>query len=66
VARGHTVQTVFKFERFKNIQTFSNFDRSQFDLSELQKFGITYGFEDLERMDNFLHRNFFTFGRDLE
>jgi hypothetical protein len=25
-AQGHTVQTVFKFEWFKNIQTFPNFD----------------------------------------
>jgi hypothetical protein len=52
--------------QIRKVQKHSNFDRSQFDLPELQKFGITYGFEDLERMDNFLHRNFFTFGKDLE
>jgi hypothetical protein len=55
-----------KFKRFKNTQTFLNFDPSQFDLLELQKFGIKYGFEYLKKMNNFLQRNFFRFGRYLE
>jgi hypothetical protein len=42
------------------------FDRSKFDLSELQKFEIKYEFEDLEMVNNFLHRNFFRFISDLE
>jgi hypothetical protein len=50
----------------KNVQIFSNFDRSKFDLLELQKFERKYGFEDLKMMNNFLHKNFFRFGRDLE
>jgi hypothetical protein len=50
-----------KFERLKNVQTFPNFDRSKFNLPMLQKIGIKYSFEDLEEMDNFLHRNFFKF-----
>jgi hypothetical protein len=54
------------FKRFKNVQNFPNFDRSKFDLPELQKFEIKYGFEDLEKMNNLLHRNFFRFRRNLE
>jgi hypothetical protein len=49
--------------RFKNIQIFSHFDQSKFGLPGLQKFGIKYGFEDLEEMNNFLHRIFFRFGK---
>jgi hypothetical protein len=54
-----------KLKRSKNIQTFPNFDSSKFDLTKPQKFKIKYGFEDLGRMNNLLHRNFFRFGRDL-
>jgi hypothetical protein len=32
------------FKWFKNVQIFSNFDRSKFDLPELQKFEIKSGF----------------------
>jgi hypothetical protein len=45
---------------------FPNFDQSKFDLPELQKIEIKYDFEDHERMNNFLYRNFFRFRRDLE
>jgi hypothetical protein len=48
------------------VQKNSNFDRSKFDLLELKKFEIKFGFEDLEIMNNFLQRNFFRFGRDVE
>jgi hypothetical protein len=61
-----TVQTVSKFERFKNIQNFPNFDQPKRNLPELQKSTIKYGFEDLEKINNLLHRNFFRFGRDFE
>jgi hypothetical protein len=54
------------FKRFKNVQIFPNCDRSKFDIHELQKFEIKYGFEDLEKVNIFLHRNFFIFRRDLE
>jgi hypothetical protein len=54
-----------KFKQFENVQNFPNFDQSKFDLPELQKFEINYGFEDLEKMNNFLHRNFFRFRRIL-
>jgi hypothetical protein len=30
------------------------------------KIEIKYGFEDIGKMNNFLHRNFFRFGSDLE
>jgi hypothetical protein len=46
---------------FKNIQFFPNFGQSKFDLAELQKFRIKYGFEDLKETNNFLHRIFFRF-----
>jgi hypothetical protein len=52
----------FKFE----IQTCSNFDWSKIDLLELEKFGEKYGFQDLEKMNNFLNKNLFRFGRDLK
>jgi hypothetical protein len=50
----------------KNVQIFSNFDRSKFDLLELQKFERKYGFEDLKMMNNFLHKNFFRFGMKIQ
>jgi hypothetical protein len=55
-----------KFKWFKNIQKFPDFDRPKFDLLELQKFEIKYGLEDIEKMNNFLHKNFFRARRDLE
>jgi hypothetical protein len=36
------------------------------DLSELENFEIKYGFEGIEKVNNFLYRNFFRLGRDLE
>jgi hypothetical protein len=51
---------------FKNNQIFPNFDRSEKCLPILRKIGIKYGFEDLEEMNNFLHRNFHRCGMDLE
>jgi hypothetical protein len=48
------------------IQIVSNFARQKNDLPELENFEIKYSFEDIEKMNNFLHRNFFIFGRDLE
>jgi hypothetical protein len=32
----------------------------------LGKIEIKYGFEDIEEINNFLHRNFLRFGMDLE
>jgi hypothetical protein len=63
-----------KVKRFKpfpnsnvqNVQIFPNVDRSKNNLPELQKLEIKYGFEILEKMNNFLHRNFFRFGRNFE
>jgi hypothetical protein len=34
--------------------------------SQLKIFEIKYDFEDLKKMNNFRHRNFFRFGRDFE
>jgi hypothetical protein len=48
------------------IQILSNFDRSNKGLPEPKKIEIKYGFEDLEKMNNFLHINFFRFGSDFE
>jgi hypothetical protein len=31
-----------------------------------KKIGIKYGFEELEKMNNFLHRSFFRFGMDFK
>jgi hypothetical protein len=36
------------------------------NLPELQKSEIKYVFEDLEKMNNFLHRKFFRFGGDFK
>jgi hypothetical protein len=43
-----------------------NFISFEEDLPEFEKFEVKYGFEDLEEMNNFLHRNFHSFGMDLE
>jgi hypothetical protein len=43
-----------------------NFNSFEEDLPEFKKFEVKYGFEDLEEMNNFLHRNFHRFGMDLE
>jgi hypothetical protein len=51
---------------FKQVQFISNIDRPKNALFELQKFETKYGFEDLEKMNNLLHRNFFRFRKDLE
>jgi hypothetical protein len=51
---------------FKRFQIASNFDCPKNALPELKFFEIKYGFEGLEKMNNFLHRNVFRFGRDLE
>jgi hypothetical protein len=37
----------------------TKFGQSKIDLSLLKNFEIKYGFEDLEKMNNLLHRNFF-------
>jgi hypothetical protein len=50
------------FKKFELFQKNSNFDQSKFDLPALQKFGIKYGFEELEEMNNFLHTIFSRFG----
>jgi hypothetical protein len=55
-----------KFKLFQKHLIFSNFDRFKFDLPELQKFGIKYGFEDLEEMNNILHRSQFGFGMSFK
>jgi hypothetical protein len=51
---------------FKQVQIFSNFDRPKKDFALHRKIEIKYGCEGLERVNNFLHRNFFRFRRDLE
>jgi hypothetical protein len=51
----------FKFKWFNSIQIFSNFDRSEQHIPILEKIEVKYGFEGLEEMNNFLHKNFFTF-----
>jgi hypothetical protein len=50
----------------KPIQTFPKFDRSENYIPMLKKIEIKYDFEDLEEMNNVLHRNFLTFEMDLE
>jgi hypothetical protein len=61
---GGTVK--YGLNRFKNIQFFPNFDGSKFELSIFQKIIIKYGFEDVEEMNNFLHRSFFRFGMSVK
>jgi hypothetical protein len=58
---------------FKLIQTnsnltqiISNFDRPKKDLSELEKFGIKYGCEVLEAINNCIHRNFSRLVMEIE
>jgi hypothetical protein len=40
--------------------------RSKEDLLELEKLEIKYGFEDLKKMNHFLHSNFFSFEMGFE
>jgi hypothetical protein len=47
--------------QFKRFQIASNFNHPKNALPELQKIKINYGFEALEKMNNFLHRNLFRF-----
>jgi hypothetical protein len=51
---------------FKTDQNHSNFDHLKNDLLELKKFELKYGFEDLKKVNNFLHRIFFIFGMDFK
>jgi hypothetical protein len=44
----------FKIQTVWKCSNFSKLDRSKFDFPELRKFQIKYGFEDLEKMNNFL------------
>jgi hypothetical protein len=54
------------FKRFENVQISPNFDRSNFDIPEVNKFVIKYEFEYLKKMNNFVHRNFFRFRMDFK
>ncbi len=49
--------------RFQNLL---NFDRSEKNLPELQKFEIKYGYEGVEEGNNFLHMNFSRFEMDFK
>jgi hypothetical protein len=49
-----------KFKRIQ-IQFVSKFYRPKKDLPNLENFGTKYGFEDIEKINNFLHRNYFRF-----
>jgi hypothetical protein len=51
----------FQIQMVQKCLNFPNFDRSENDLPELQNFEIKYSFEDLEKMNNFLHRRFIRF-----
>jgi hypothetical protein len=48
---------------FKLVQTLTD---QKLDLLELLKFEINYGFEDIEMMNIFLHRNFSRFRMDFK
>jgi hypothetical protein len=52
--------------QIRTVEKHPNFEQFKCDLFEIQKFGIKYCFEDLKKMNNFLYRNFFRFGKDLE
>jgi hypothetical protein len=52
--------------RFKTDPNYSNFDRLKNDFPELKQFKLKYGFDDLKKMNNFLHRSFFRFGMDFK
>jgi hypothetical protein len=47
-------------------QIHSNSIWSKHDLPKLERSEIKYGLEDLGKTNNFLHRNFFNFGRYME
>jgi hypothetical protein len=72
-ARGHSNERR-RFElglnaysnKFKQVQIFSNCDQPKKHFPLLRKIEIKYVFEGLKKMNNFLHRNFFRFRRDLE
>jgi hypothetical protein len=76
VGSGGTVpvgagQMVFKpfqnsLNRIKQTSNRSNFNWSKKDIPKLRKIEIKYSFENLEEMNNFLHRNFLKIRMDLE
>jgi hypothetical protein len=51
---------------FKTYSNHSNFDRLKNGLPELKKFELKYGFEDIEKVNNFLHRSFSRFRMDFK
>jgi hypothetical protein len=64
-------QMVFKpfqnsLNRIKQTSNRSNFNWSKKDIPKLRKIEIKYSFENLEEMNNFLHRNFLKIRMDLE
>jgi hypothetical protein len=59
--RSEIVQTLWI-----QIKTLSNFDRSKNDLPGLRQIEISYGFEDFEERNNFLHRNVLGYELDFE
>jgi hypothetical protein len=50
----------------KRVQIISNFADPKNDFPKLKIFEIKYAREDIEKMNNFFHRNFFRFRRDME
>jgi hypothetical protein len=50
----------------KRVQIISNFADPKNDFPKLKFFEIKYAREDIEKMNNFFHRNFFRFRRDME
>jgi hypothetical protein len=51
---------------FKTYSNHSNFDRLKNGLPELKKIELKYGFEDIEKVNNFLHRSFSRFRMDFK
>jgi hypothetical protein len=59
--RRRRFEYISNSNEFKLLQNLSYFDQSKNGLPQPKKFEIKYSFEDLEKMNNSLHRNSFRF-----
>jgi vacuolar-type H+-ATPase subunit C/Vma6 len=62
---GRRFEYISNLNEFKLLQNLSNFAQSKNGLPYPENFEIKYSFEALEKMNNFLYRNFLKFGIDF-
>jgi hypothetical protein len=62
---GRRFEYISNLNEFKLLQNLSYFPQSKNGLPYPENFEIKYSFEALEKMNNFLYRNFLKFGIDF-